>query len=54
MANSQSIAVVLVLLIASAYVVRRAWLRVRSVLRPKTMNASSCATACGSCGPSIR
>ncbi|HBB93981.1 MAG TPA: hypothetical protein DC054_01205 [Blastocatellia bacterium] len=52
MLDAQTIAAAIVLLIASIYVGRRAWLRLSSLILTKRRRASSCGEACGGCGPS--
>ncbi|HZB44310.1 MAG TPA: FeoB-associated Cys-rich membrane protein [Pyrinomonadaceae bacterium] len=46
----QTIAVVLIILAALAYVARRALSRLRSFRLSKRQGAPSCSTGCGACG----
>jgi hypothetical protein len=48
----QTIIAVLIVLAACAYVGRRGWLRLRSLVSAKTPAGASCATGCGACGSS--
>ncbi|PYS70552.1 MAG: hypothetical protein DMF73_12640 [Acidobacteria bacterium] len=48
----QTVAAAILLLIASIYVGRRAWLRISSLSIRKRLNAPSCDDACGGCGTS--
>jgi len=52
MPNSQYILVAIVLLLALVYVGRRIFSRLSSLIRQNRAGNSSCASACGSCGPS--
>jgi hypothetical protein len=48
----QTIITALIVLAAGAYVGRRGWLRLRSIVSAKAPTSASCATGCGGCGSS--
>jgi hypothetical protein len=50
MIHWQNIVVALILVATGVYLARRAWSRVRSLLRPGKNNPSSCAVGCNGCG----
>lgn len=49
MIDWQTIAVVLIVLAAAAYIARRGWHRLRSFRASRMSDAASCATGCGKC-----